>query len=175
MCCCSNFDVYTILCFSSLSALLQLTAIIDCYCFAAYRFSQYLLFMSAFAAIVGVATAALSQYKWYVSGLGVAAVLCESFMGLPQLIKNFQRQSTSGLSTTMVSCWIGGDLMKSAYFIGSDEVPPVFMYGASLQLFIDMFVALQLFVIYPNEGARRLLRRIRDPRRWISNKKAQKT
>jgi PQ loop repeat len=131
--------------------------------------------MSAFAAIVGVATAALSQYKWYVSGLGVAAVLCESFMGLPQLIKNFQRQSTSGLSTTMVSCWIGGDLMKSAYFIGSDEVPPVFMYGASLQLFIDMFVALQLFVIYPNEGARRLLRRIRDPRRWFSSKKAQKS
>ena len=50
--------------------------------------------------------------QWYVSSLGFGAVAIESFMGLPQLLRNFKRKDTSGVSIVMVLGWVGGDIMK---------------------------------------------------------------
>mmetsp|Transcript_1880 Transcript_1880/g.3411 ORF Transcript_1880/g.3411 Transcript_1880/m.3411 type:complete len:480 (-) Transcript_1880:788-2227(-) len=55
----------------------------------------------------------------YINTIKVISVLLESCLALPQLILNYQRQSTEGLSLVMVLGWIVGDVLKMVYFIMS--------------------------------------------------------
>ncbi|KAG5179203.1 hypothetical protein JKP88DRAFT_327415 [Tribonema minus] len=54
------------------------------------------------------------------------------------------------------------DIRHVAYFVAKG-VPMVFFYGAAVQTALDASVALQLFVLYPNDDIKALLRRVRHP------------
>eukprot|EP00611_Tribonema_gayanum_P010831 TRINITY_DN20944_c0_g1_i1.p1 TRINITY_DN20944_c0_g1~~TRINITY_DN20944_c0_g1_i1.p1 ORF type:complete len:274 (+),score=103.31 TRINITY_DN20944_c0_g1_i1:187-1008(+) len=125
-------------------------------------FALYLGATALFASVVALVSSVLYRFEWYVEGLGAAAVSFESVMGLPQLTRNFMHKSTAGLSIFMVCGWLGGDFLKVAYFVAKG-VPMVFFYGAAVQTALDASVALQLFVLYPNDDIKALLRRLRHP------------
>mmetsp|Transcript_12411 Transcript_12411/g.18621 ORF Transcript_12411/g.18621 Transcript_12411/m.18621 type:complete len:240 (-) Transcript_12411:27-746(-) len=115
----------------------------------------YLLSTSLIVAIVSVFSHFLYEYEWYVGGLGSLAAFFDSVLGLPQLIHNHLAKNTTGISVLMVIGWVSGDFLKVAYYLAKG-VPIVFLYGAALQIAIDMIVAFQLFVLYPNENIQSL-------------------
>uniref|UniRef100_A0AC34RJI6 PQ-loop repeat-containing protein 1 n=1 Tax=Panagrolaimus sp. JU765 TaxID=591449 RepID=A0AC34RJI6_9BILA len=84
------------------------------------------------------------QYQAYVEGLGMIALLVEACLGLPQLIRNFRRKSTSGMSVKMVLMWLMGDVGKTIYFVVRQN-PAQFYICSSLQITIDILILLQVY------------------------------
>ncbi|VDK61216.1 unnamed protein product, partial [Cylicostephanus goldi] len=58
-------------------------------------------------------------FQWYVEAIGMVSLLVEASLGAPQLIRNWQRKSTQGMSVPMVLAWLTGDLAKTAYFVAT--------------------------------------------------------
>lgn len=57
----------------------------------------------------------------YINTIKIISVLLESCLALPQIVLNYKRKSTEGLSLVMVLGWILGDMMKLIYFIIGSE------------------------------------------------------
>jgi PQ loop repeat len=92
----------------------------------------------------------------FVAALGVAAVGAETLIAVPQLVRNYERKETEGVSAVMVLGWLLGDLCKGAYYAVAGA-PTQFIYGAVLQLCTDVAVTAQLFVLYPSKETVALL------------------
>lgn len=106
----------------------------------------------------------------YISTVKIISVLLESCLALPQIILNYKRKSTEGLSLIMVLGWVIGDLLKMVYFvIGSgilhhrNEVTTVisadaeegsdmtaFIFGCVFAMVMDIIVGLQVCKYYPS-------------------------
>lgn len=106
------------------------------------------------------------------------SILLESCLALPQMILNYKRKSTQGLSWIMVLGWIIGDFMKLIYFLISKSSKKaglagaeassdmgMFILGSSFALAMDATVGMQVMVWYPTWEVIDLKRKIR--RRWI--------
>uniref|UniRef100_A0A1I7S876 PQ-loop repeat-containing protein 1 n=1 Tax=Bursaphelenchus xylophilus TaxID=6326 RepID=A0A1I7S876_BURXY len=89
----------------------------------------------------------------YIEGLGLVAVLTEACLGLPQLIRNFQRHSTQGMSVNMVLMWLLGDVGKTLYFIFK-QTPAQFWICGCLQITIDILILGQVY--FYNRGTARI-------------------
>lgn len=108
----------------------------------------------------------------YIKAVKNMSVLLESCLALPQIVLNYKRKSTEGLSLVMVVGWVLGDLLKLAYFIAAynngsksgntlnNVVTPhdesssssdmvAFMVGSVFALGLDSVVVLQLMKWYP--------------------------
>ncbi|TKR94260.1 hypothetical protein L596_008571 [Steinernema carpocapsae] len=101
--------------------------------------------LALFTAVAAGITAVLLKYPWYVQGLGFVALLVEAMLGVPQMMRNFQRKSTTGMSVKMVLMWLVGDVAKTAYFVIHGE-PAQFWVCAILQITIDIIILLQVVV-----------------------------
>lgn len=75
--------------------------------------------------------------KIFVEIVGILAVSAESVLGVPQLILNYKRKSTSGLSGLMIILWLLGDLLKMSYVILSGT-PIQFAIAAGVQCAVDV-------------------------------------
>ena len=62
------------------------------------NFSDYLLFISSMADIIGVATCIFKDYYLYQSFLGLTSSAVEAGLGVPQFLLNYRRQNTDGLT-----------------------------------------------------------------------------
>mmetsp|Transcript_20991 Transcript_20991/g.31531 ORF Transcript_20991/g.31531 Transcript_20991/m.31531 type:complete len:458 (+) Transcript_20991:176-1549(+) len=117
------------------------------------------------------------------------SVLLESCLALPQMIMNYRRKSTDGLSLVMVIGWVMGDILKLLYFLAayskgsssaggsssslsshhdepsSDTGMLAFMIGSFFALVLDSIVVLQLIKWYPTKEFKSLMKRMR---RWCS-------
>lgn len=126
----------------------------------------------------------------YIQAVKNISVLLESCLALPQMILNYRRKSTDGLSLLMVLGWVLGDLLKLAYFIssyynnandGSDNTNGVvvphkeesassdmvaFMIGSVFALGLDSIVMLQLIKWYPTNEYKNLQKRIKHSMLW---------
>lgn len=104
----------------------------------------------------------------YVNTVKDISVLLESCLAVPQILLNYQRKSTQGLSKVMVIGWVLGDILKIAYFlIGSGELREldgmegeqnveggastmtVFVLGSLFALVMDIIVWIQMIKWYP--------------------------
>lgn len=127
----------------------------------------------------------------YIQTVKNISVLLESCLALPQMILNYQRKSTEGLSLVMVIGWVLGDLLKLLYFLGAyskgngnvsgvehavtasgsavkllhhDEHSSdmvAFMVGSLCALVLDSIVVLQLIKWYPTTEFKSLAKRMR--------------
>lgn len=126
--------------------------------------------------------------KGYIQTVKNISVLLESCLALPQMIMNYKRKSTDGLSLLMVIGWVLGDLLKLVYFIASNnpghnagtnnayEVPHnpaekssssdmvAFVIGSIFALVLDSIVVLQLIKWYPTPEFSTLKKRIMHSR-----------
>uniref|UniRef100_A0A0K0D9N2 PQ loop repeat protein n=1 Tax=Angiostrongylus cantonensis TaxID=6313 RepID=A0A0K0D9N2_ANGCA len=116
---------------------------------------SFLITLTVFTSFWSLLTIALIQFKWYVETLGMVSLLVEASLGAPQLIRNWQRKSTQGMSIPMVLAWLCGDLAKTAYFVATGS-PLQFWVCAILQISIDIFILGQVFVYRNNTGASEL-------------------
>lgn len=104
----------------------------------------------------------------YVNTVKDISVLLESCLAVPQMLLNYQRKSTQGLSKVMVLGWVLGDILKLVYFlIGSGELSELdglegeqngeggastmtaFVIGSVFALVMDIIVWIQMVRWYP--------------------------
>ncbi|GFH59267.1 hypothetical protein CTEN210_15743 [Chaetoceros tenuissimus] len=114
----------------------------------------------------------------YIATIKVISILLESCLALPQIILNYKRKSTEGLSLVMVLGWVVGDFMKMIYFTlelsaskhevarkietneGSDMT--VFIFGCVFAMIMDVIVGLQVTKYYPSHDMLSLKAKIRS-------------
>lgn len=75
--------------------------------------------------------------------MGYVAVFTESMLGMPQLMKNYNKKSTLGMSVEMVIMWLSGDLFKTLYFI-IRHAPAQFSICGSIQVVVDILILYQV-------------------------------
>ncbi|KAG9509640.1 RNA-binding protein 5, partial [Fragariocoptes setiger] len=98
----------------------------------------------AFTFVASLVTYLALDGRMFVETLGFTAVLIESMLGLPQLIRNYKKSSTKGMSVEMVAMWLSGDLFKTTYFIVR-KTPPQFWICGTIQVLIDIIIICQVF------------------------------
>lgn len=86
----------------------------------------------------------LLDNSYYVETLGFVAVLTESMLGLPQVLRNYRKKSTDGMSVEMVVMWLSGDIFKTTYFIVR-QTPPQFYICGIIQVIVDILILGQAF------------------------------
>lgn len=79
----------------------------------------------------------------YFEVIGYLSLMTEACLGLPQLISNYKKKSTKGLSTSLIAGWLVGDILKTVYFIIKEE-PTQFVMCGELQILIDVLIVLQI-------------------------------
>ncbi|CAD5205769.1 unnamed protein product [Bursaphelenchus okinawaensis] len=115
--------------------------------------TSFVVALVLFSIVTAIITYLFSGYKIFVEGLGLVAVLTEACLGLPQLIRNFQRRSTQGMSVNMVLMWLLGDLGKTVYFVVRGN-PAQFWICSLLQITIDVLILGQVY--FYNRGNARI-------------------
>lgn len=92
----------------------------------------------------------------YIETLGFVAVFTESMLGMPQLLRNYAKKSTRGMSVEMVIMWLSGDLFKTLYTI-LRKTPAQFYVCGSIQVIVDILILGQvLWYRRPNVTYRKL-------------------
>lgn len=109
-----------------------------------------------------------NDFLEYINSVKIMSVLLESCLALPQMMLNYQTQSTEGLSLVMVSGWVVGDILKLVYFLigsgvikwnhevskvvseKSDDEMTIFIFGCIFALIMDIIVGLQVTKYYPS-------------------------
>uniref|UniRef100_A0A0K0F689 PQ loop repeat protein n=1 Tax=Strongyloides venezuelensis TaxID=75913 RepID=A0A0K0F689_STRVS len=106
---------------------------------------SFFVALALFTAAASLITAVFIQFSWFVNALGLCSLLIEACLGLPQLIRNFKRKSTIGMSVTMVLGWFLGDVGKTIYFI-IKKTPFQFYVCSCLQITIDILILIEVIV-----------------------------
>lgn len=101
-------------------------------------------FLSYFTLVLGIITYLLLDNYLYVETLGFVAVFTESMLGMPQLLRNYRKKSTRGMSVEMVVMWLSGDLFKTLYFI-LRLAPTQFIACGAIQVTVDIIILFQVF------------------------------
>ncbi|XP_075069288.1 solute carrier family 66 member 2 isoform X2 [Mixophyes fleayi] len=116
------------------------------------RFTDYVQCVLAFTAVTGYITYLSLDSVLYVETLGFLAVFTEAMLGVPQLYRNHQNNSTEGMSIKMVLMWTSGDTFKTVYFV-LNQAPFQFTICGLLQVFVDITILLQVYMYsgYPQK------------------------
>lgn len=107
------------------------------------HFSSYIKFLLTFSILLSLLTYLLIENSVYIETLGFVAVFTESMLGMPQLLQNYWKKSTRGMSVEMVVMWLSGDLFKTLYFI-LRHAPGQFVACGSMQVTVDLLILLQV-------------------------------
>jgi len=114
------------------------------------HYTDYLIFICLMGTTVGVFTIIFGSNILFQSFLGYTSSGVEALLGVPQLLLNYRRQNTSGLSIMLIFIWLGGDLYKLSYYV-ANESPLALQLCAAFQIFIDICILGQ-FGLYRNTG-----------------------
>ncbi|XP_026099578.1 PQ-loop repeat-containing protein 1-like [Carassius auratus] len=106
-------------------------------------FGDYLIFCFAFTLLCAFITFLFLDWVLFVEALGSLAVMFEAMLGLPQLLQNYNKRSTRGMSVKMVLLWTAGDIFKTTYFV-INESPTQFVVCGAVQILIDIAILLQV-------------------------------
>lgn len=105
--------------------------------------TSYLVFLFLITALLGILVYYFIDNGPFIETLGYCALVTESMLGLPQVIRNYRKRSVAGMSLSMVLMWLAGDTFKTGYFI-ANAVPYQFWLCGSLQITIDIVILLQV-------------------------------
>ena len=120
-----------------------------------YEFSDYLIFIFLFGIGTSTVTYFFSFSSIYAELLGSLSVGVEATIMIPQCIKNYERQSTEGLSYAMMVMWVFGDFLKLVYLTAS-EVPIQFVICTIVQCSVDVVVMLQISLYADTKNPKRV-------------------
>ena len=114
------------------------------------EFADYAAFVATFTCATSVLTRVFAWSYIYAEALGSVSVMVEAIILVPQAVRNWERQSTEGLSGEMIFMWCAGDFLKLTYFTVS-QVPVQFVVCAIVQCSIDIVISLQMFTYRKGE------------------------
>nr|CCD16081.1 unnamed protein product [Trypanosoma congolense IL3000] len=77
--------------------------------------------------------------------VGYTALVLEATLLIPQIMRNYRRGSTKGLSLVLFATWVIGDIAKLVYFIVFKQPVP-FLVCSGIQLALDVIVGVQVVV-----------------------------
>ncbi|KAL3074968.1 hypothetical protein niasHS_014413 [Heterodera schachtii] len=106
--------------------------------------SSYIFALAMFTVLCSLLNAMFHKNMLFVEAMGMSALLVEACLGVPQLVRNFQRKSTIGMSVKMVLMWFVGDVGKTIYFVVRQS-PAQFWICSCLQITIDVLILLQVW------------------------------
>lgn len=106
---------------------------------------SYFKFLTLFTLTLGLITYLLLDNHVYIETLGFIAVFTESMLGAPQLLRNYTKKSTKGMSVEMVVMWLSGDLFKTLYSIFR-HTPEQFIVCGAIQVTMDILILIQVFI-----------------------------
>lgn len=100
--------------------------------------------ISLLCLVCGCSCLIFGNQRIFVDALGLFAVSAEACLGMPQVVLNYNRKSTSGLSFIMIALWFIGDILKLCYFIvGINDFPFQFMLATCIQCSVDVIIISQ--------------------------------
>jgi uncharacterized protein with PQ loop repeat len=102
------------------------------------------IFLAVYGLGLTLLAAVFIDYEWFVEVLGFLSLGIESTLGIPQLISNYRKQSTEGLSTTLILSWFLGDVFKTFYFVAQSS-PMQFILCGTVQIIVDVLIFVQMF------------------------------
>jgi len=108
------------------------------------NFIDYVHFLVLFWIISAFITFIFANSPLYFTILGSISLGTESLLATPQLYKNYQKQSTAGMSIMMVLGWLVGDLFKVFYFVLLSQ-PIQFIACGAVQVTVDLLIIAQVF------------------------------
>lgn len=111
--------------------------------------ASHLAFLLIFTAILGVAVYYFIDNTPFIESLGYCALVTESMLGVPQVIRNYRKRSVAGMSLSMVFMWLAGDTFKTGYFI-TNSAPKQFWLCGALQMTIDIVILFQVCLFKQN-------------------------
>ncbi|GAM22236.1 hypothetical protein SAMD00019534_054110, partial [Acytostelium subglobosum LB1] len=100
-------------------------------------------FLSAYSFFFLLLTYTFINTPWFFEALGSLSLAIEAMLGVPQLIQNYKKHSTKGLSAFLIGTWFVGDFAKTLYFYFSDA-PSQFIYCGLFQLLVDVAITFQM-------------------------------
>lgn len=105
---------------------------------------SYLLAELGLVVILTTLSGIFHLNSWYTDLLGTCSLGIEALLPLPQVLKNYRRQNTIGLSTVLIASWFAGDAFKTVYAIMKNE-PMQFIACGAFQLCVDCVLVGQIF------------------------------
>uniref|UniRef100_A0A914HG38 PQ-loop repeat-containing protein 1 n=1 Tax=Globodera rostochiensis TaxID=31243 RepID=A0A914HG38_GLORO len=114
--------------------------------------SSFVFALGLFTALCSLLNAMFHKNVFFVETMGMSALLVEACLGVPQLVRNFQRKSTIGMSVKMVLMWFIGDVGKTIYFVVRHS-PEQFWICSLLQISIDVLILLQVWAYGQHSAA----------------------
>lgn len=107
-------------------------------------FLSYVYFLVSFAVVSFCFSYVASMVPLYTDLLGFVSLLLESFLAVPQLLRNHS-EGVDGLSPVLVGAWTIGDMTKVMYFFMS-PLPMQFLLCSLLQAGVDVFIVVQMIM-----------------------------
>eukprot|EP00045_Choanoeca_perplexa_P005191 m.44004 g.44004 ORF g.44004 m.44004 type:complete len:274 (-) comp12984_c0_seq1:65-886(-) len=116
-------------------------------------FDDYLQAVGWFVLIFGSLTYLFRDVPAFIEPIGLASLLLEAMLGVPQFLSNWRVESTEGMSVIMVACWLSGDMFKTAFYL-LRNAPLQFPFCGCLQIMVDVAILYQVF-LYSDSSAPR--------------------
>lgn len=108
--------------------------------------APYWNFLIRLTGLLGVLQLMVGRWSWYVEIIGLAGLMIEAVLPLPQIYTIYTRQSVDGFRISLLVSWLGGDISKLIYLSTTSNVAPQFIVCAAIQACFDSFIAFQYFM-----------------------------
>ncbi|KYQ99889.1 hypothetical protein DLAC_03852 [Tieghemostelium lacteum] len=106
-------------------------------------FFPYVLFLAIYTFTFFVISYVFLFTPSYFELLGGLSLAIEATLGLPQLLQNYNKKSTKGLSAVLIISWFVGDLFKTLYFYYT-SAPLQFIMCGLFQILVDTAITYQM-------------------------------
>lgn len=117
-------------------------------------FESWVLFLGGLVVVLSSATTAAvgtPSASAYAGALGWLALGLEALLPVPQLLLNWKRRSTTGVSSVIIATWACGDAAKVVYAISLSQ-PLQFLLCGVFQIAVDAAILAQM-VVWRGGGA----------------------
>lgn len=109
--------------------------------------ASYAMAVTTFNVVLMLLTGIFAPSRFYAETLGTLALGIEAMMPVPQVINNFRRKSTAGLSSVLIATWVLGDGLKAVYAV-IKGAPWQFLACALFQVSMDIVILIQMTALY---------------------------
>lgn len=83
---------------------------------------------------------------FFVGLLGYCALGIEATLPIPQVLANQKARSCKGFRLSVLVAWLLGDIMKTAFFLSSENIGPQFKICAGIQFALDAYLGVQFWM-----------------------------
>lgn len=107
---------------------------------------RYWEFMAYFIIATTILHLLFGSSDFFVGLLGYCALGIEATLPIPQVLANQKARSCKGFRLSVLVAWLLGDIMKTAFFLSSENIGPQFKICAGIQFALDAYLGVQFWM-----------------------------